>query len=62
MTRVSAKEAISGKIPSDNYIIVTDKGWADDLATAINLLTRQGWSVEHIWASGSFHFALLKRN
>jgi len=61
MSRISAKDVLTGKIPEVNYLIVHDKGLADDFAVAINILTSQGWSIEQIWAAGAFHFALFKR-
>ena len=61
MARIGAKDVIKGNIPDVNYLIVTDKGMADDFAKAINSLTSLGWSVEHIWAAQTFHFALFKR-
>jgi len=62
MARIGAKEVISGKIPEVNYLIVTDRGLAENFAEAINILTSQGWSIEHIWATESIHFGLFKRN
>ncbi|PNX52468.1 MAG: hypothetical protein BV458_09450 [Thermoplasmata archaeon M9B2D] len=61
MARIGAKDVIAGKIPQVNYLIAHDKGLADDLAVAINILTVQGWSIKHVWAAGSFHFALFMR-
>lgn len=61
MSRIGAKDAISGKIPNVNYLIVQDKGLADDLAVAINILTVQGWSIVQVWSAGSFHFALFRK-
>ena len=61
MSRISTKDVISGNIPIVNYLIVHDKGLADDFAVSINILTSQDWSIEHIWAAGAFHFALFKR-
>jgi len=61
MSRIGAKDVLTGKIPEVNYLIIHDKGLADDFAVAINILTSQGWNIKHIWAAGSFHFALFKR-
>jgi hypothetical protein len=61
LASIGAKDAISGKVPQVDNLIVHDKGLADDFAAAIEILTRQGWSVKHIWAAGSFHFALFVR-
>ncbi len=62
MVSIGAKDVIKGNIPEVNYLIVHDKGLAADFAEAINALTGQGWSIEHIWAAQSFHFALFKRS
>ena len=61
MSRIGAKDVLTGKIPEVNYLIVHDKGLADDFAVAINILTSQSWSIGHIWAARSFHFGLFKR-
>ncbi|MFW9920561.1 MAG: hypothetical protein ACFFED_13240 [Candidatus Thorarchaeota archaeon] len=61
MVSIGAKDAIKGNIPDVNYLIVHDKGLAEDFAKAINFLTGQGWSIVHIWAAQSFHFALFTR-
>ena len=61
MSRIKAKDVLTGNIPEVNYLIVHDKGLADDLAAAINILTVQGWSVVQVWAAGSFHFALFRK-
>ncbi|MDH4215116.1 MAG: hypothetical protein OEV85_14460 [Candidatus Thorarchaeota archaeon] len=61
MSNTGAKNIIAGKIPETVYLIVHDKGLAEDFAAAINILTSQGWTIEHIWATNSFHFGLFKR-
>ena len=38
MSRIGAKDVLTGKIPEVNYLIVHDKGLADDFAVAINIL------------------------
>jgi len=61
MPRIEAKDIIAGKIPDANYIIVSDRGYADNLSEAIIMLTGSGWSLENIWSMGSYHFGLFKR-
>jgi hypothetical protein len=61
MPRVEAKDIIAGKIPDAIYIIVSDRGYADNLSEAIIILTSSGWNLDHIWSMGSFHFGLFKR-
>ncbi|TFH05323.1 MAG: hypothetical protein E4H14_12970 [Candidatus Thorarchaeota archaeon] len=61
MARIGAKDVISGNIPEVNYLIITDKGWADDLAEAIDILVSRGWSIEQIWGIENTHFGLFKR-
>ncbi|MFW9804844.1 MAG: hypothetical protein ACFFFC_19465 [Candidatus Thorarchaeota archaeon] len=61
MASVGAKLIKVGKIPDVNYLIVRDKGLAEDFADAINILTSQQWNIVHIWAAGRYHFGLFKR-
>jgi hypothetical protein len=41
MSSTGAKNVIAGKIPETEYVIVHDKGLAEDFAVAINILTSQ---------------------
>ena len=61
---IHAKKLLEGKVENlpSPYLIISDSGWANNLAEALNVLAAKGYEVVRNSYSESLHLVIMKRS